>query len=496
MGLIAKAVDKLDSKEEPVAAPEAPPQPEEEKPKSKKRLLLLAAPLVLAVVASVVGYFLFLKPADQTPPKITRRSISARNKMARPSPQEAGKSQDGKTPQAQTEVESQAAEKAAVDGPVASKPATKMPAAPKSKEKSTADEVGATVREKQEPNPQAQAEPKTTAPSSQAAVSSQTPKIMSEEKKLDQVVPAVEDHQEQVLAPEDEELPQITQKLLPRLEQEMQTLGPPFSQPEDDREVSELPEIASLPPATPAENDLQDLEEVEQEIGLSESDEFPFEQTAPIHPSEPVGMMTPGALKVSERSESRAESYYKKGFSYQQQGELAKTIDAYKRALSYNPDHLQANMNLATAYLQAGRFKQAEQILVYLYASRPKDSRILYNFGVLLYQTGEHSSAENKLKKLLEMDPFHLEANLLLSTIYEEEGEMDQAIEACMKAYQINSAHPLVLYRLGRVWDLAGDPSQASIYYRQFLSCRSEKEQELESAVRDRLKYLGTRKEE
>ncbi len=133
---------------------------------------------------------------------------------------------------------------------------------------------------------------------------------------------------------------------------------------------------------------------------------------------------------------------------------------------------------------------------MYIYPSRPKDSRILYNFGVLLYQTGEYASAENKLKRLLEMDPFHLEANLLLATIYEEKREMDQAIEACMRAHRINSAHPLVLYRLGRVWDLAGDPEKATMYYRQFMNCRSEKEPQLELAVRDRLKYLGARKGE
>jgi len=165
-------------------------------------------------------------------------------------------------------------------------------------------------------------------------------------------------------------------------------------------------------------------------------------------------------------------------------------------ALNYNPDHLQANMNLATAYLQTGRFKQAEQILVYLYASRPKDSKVLYNFGVLLYQTGEHESAENKLKKLLEVDPFHLEANLLLATIYEEKGAIDKAMGACMKAHQINSTHPRVIYRLGRLSDLAGQTVKAITYYQQFLNCPSEKEPELELAVRYRLKYLAARREE
>ncbi|NIM05147.1 MAG: tetratricopeptide repeat protein, partial [Armatimonadetes bacterium] len=70
---------------------------------------------------------------------------------------------------------------------------------------------------------------------------------------------------------------------------------------------------------------------------------------------------------------------------------------------SLNPDHPEANMNLAVAYLQAGRLKEAEQILVYLYASKPKDCEVLYNFGLLLYQSGELASAESKLERLLEI---------------------------------------------------------------------------------------------
>ncbi len=201
-------------------------------------------------------------------------------------------------------------------------------------------------------------------------------------------------------------------------------------------------------------------------------------------------------LAVSEKSESRAERYYNKGVSYQKQGESVRAIQAYRKTLAYNPDHLQAHINLATAYLETGRLKEAEQELIYVYAVKPKDSQILFNFGLLLFQTKEYVSAEAKLKKLLQVNPFHLEANLLLSSVYEEKGQFDKAVEYCLRAHEINSVDSRVLYRLARAWDMTDQTTKAIEYYRLFLSTGSEKENRLKSVVRDRLDYLVSRKEE
>jgi tetratricopeptide (TPR) repeat protein len=220
------------------------------------------------------------------------------------------------------------------------------------------------------------------------------------------------------------------------------------------------------------------------------------EETSPSYASDPGPGWTETAVEVAERSASRGERYYRKGVSYQQEGKLSQAIKSYAEALTFDPDHLQAHMNLATAYLQTSRFREAEQELAYLYAAKPKDPMVLFNFGLLLYRTGEYVSAEAKLRRLLEQDPFHLEASLLLASIYEERGGVNKALELCMKAHQINSAHPRVLYRLGRAWDMAGDQEEAAKYYQLFLSTRSEKESRLELAVRDRLNHLLSQKEE
>jgi tetratricopeptide (TPR) repeat protein len=497
MGLIAKAVDKIEQKEELPVVPETSPAPQEGKRPGKRKLLFLLAPLVLLVVGLVLGYFLFLKPAPEEPPQTARRSISARKQAVQQSANPAAQKQESGNVPAEATDRPGTDKEAAGQVSDSQTPTRKATGASRPAQKPPTDQAKPGKQKDGDQQAQAHSEPTSVPPEPETKPASRASKPETETENLKKPIVVPEEPKEPVIASETNEPDQTTQQIVTRFEEELKTLGPPFVQPEDTQEALELPEEAVVPDlVTPQDEQEEWQPESGAEVQASPEEQASGPEIAAGRPYQSAGSKNQSRLEVSDRSESRAERYYRKGLSYQQRGDLSSAIGSYRLAVSYNPDHLQANMNLATAYLQAGRFKQAEQILVYLYASRPKDPKVLYNFGVLLYQTKEYASAENKLKKLLEIDPFHLEANLLLASVYEDQGELDKAIAACTKAQQIDSSHPRVLYRLGRVWDLAGQPAQAATYYRQFLDCRSEKDPALELAVRDRLKYLGTRKEE
>jgi tetratricopeptide (TPR) repeat protein len=497
MGLIAKAVDKAGQKKELPEIPETCAPPEEGKKRGKKKLLFLLAPLVLIGVALLLGYFLLLKPAVEEPPKMTRRSISARRQAAQQSGHPAGKKQESGTLPAKTTDQGGTQKQTAGQASDSQTPKGKAVGASQRAQRPPADQAKPDEQKVLNENARAHGEPSSTPSEPETKQASQASEPELDEADLKRPIVAPDAAKEQTAMPQTKEAKLTVRQDALQPEEKSETVGPAFIQPEDTQDALELLEEVVVPDLMMPQDEPQDQQpEQGDEIQTSPSEQTSGPETATSRLYRAVGTSNQKGLEVSERSESRAERYYRKGISYQQAGDLSSAIDSYRLAVNYNPDHLQANMNLATAYLQTGRFKQAEQILVYLYAARPKDTKVLYNFGVLLYQTKEYASAENKLKKLLELDPFHLEANLLLASIYEDQGELDKAIAACMKAHQIQSSHPRVLYRLGRVWDLAGQPTQAATYYRQFLNCRSEEDPALGLAVRDRLKYLGTRKEE
>lgn len=277
--------------------------------------------------------------------------------------------------------------------------------------------------------------------------------------------------------------PSQTEPETPESEIEVPPEPTSFSSPEGGRRI-----LTEAGPSEPEE--AAAAEHVAAETVSPEQKQRSSEGIALTYETDSRGELPQKKLAITVKSDTRAQRYYDKGLSYQGQGEFALAIESYRRALTFNPDHQQARLNLASACMQIGRSKEAERELTYLYAKNPDDTKVLFNLGLLWHQFGEYVSAEAKLRRILDLDPLHLEATLLLASIYEEWGEGNQALDYCMRAYRINSTDPRVLYRLGRTWDMAGEPAEAVKYYRLFLNAGSEGEEGLKSTVRDRLDYL------
>jgi tetratricopeptide (TPR) repeat protein len=436
VGLITKTVEKVEKNETPPVQPEAPPEPDTAKKRPGKRTLVIGAAASLVIAVSLgFGYIFFLKPAADPPERTPRRSITARTKPGRP---------------------------------VQEPPEVKK------------DAGASTAKPSRQDGAAGQSSSKTEPAEGQVAQTIAAPELAPETSPAEQ-----------------ERLSQPGMGPVPDGQAEPQVSSSSTGEPGQEAELPlpENKEQTSTEPASSEEEGRPPDEYMEDEgLSLPPEESFSDEMTRP-YAFGPESKWTETAVEVTERSASRAERYYKKGASYQREGKLSKAIESYTEALTFDSDHLQAHMNLATAYLQTSRFREAEQELAYLYAVKPKDPKVLFNFGLLLHRMGEYVSAEAKLRRLLEEDPFHLEANLLLASIYEERGGINKALELCMRAYRINSAHPRVLYRLGRAWDKVGDSAEAAKYYQLYLRTHSKKESQLELAVRGRLNYLLSQKE-
>jgi tetratricopeptide (TPR) repeat protein len=467
MGLITKAVEKVEKQENSSFQPEIPPQP-----KSKKKIIILLVLLLFVGIASGAGYLFLLKPTQTAPSDTPRRSISTRQKSAKPKPPVSQQNQDTLTTKAlegkEIPPEKTLAQQKPEPPATVSEPKGKTPEPEIEPSNENVLSPGPKIKEEKK-TPTSEIKPPLEPQLSSLSEKKSAPgnKVSSSEAKKDVIS---EDVLNETSSSEDEKTP--TEKVTSTLttEAERKTLKTPVSDQtmskKDEKTPSEQSLLTSIPEA---------------------------KKTSVPKPS-----------GIIDKSNSRAERFYNKGVSYQQQGDFDNAIDSYKRALSFDPDHKQTHMNLATAYMQVGRYKEAERELIYLSALRPKDPKILFNFALLLYQTGELNSAESKLKRLLDSDPFHLEANLLLASIYEERGDIGQALELYTKAYRTNSTDSRVLYKLGRAFDMNKDKENAIKYYHLFLQAPAERavrqahhpEEELKSSVRDRLNYLLSQKEE
>jgi Tfp pilus assembly protein PilF len=498
VGLITKAVNKTEPKEDaPTPGPGSPESPGKAKPK-RKRLVFLTAAAVVIFCSLGTAYVLFLQPPADYQDAPTRRSISSR-RVSRSNAQSEAVQNESPRPSGRN-------------------PAEKEP----STTEKPSDEVSENQVEKtsQSPRESPKADSrKVVSSSSQEVVSASTGEDAGSEDELTLILPdpkstrvSTEDDaarldeseasagdeketkSKEILDTESSGDPPIQ----PSKETHPQNAGSATVQPEQKAQKLKSRD-AQRPPEEETESEGRDTE-TDQPVSENAPPPPPEEMTPENTDAGPRLALserwTPEALEASDRSTTRAQNYYRKARAYHLSGNLDKAIDFYREALTFDPDHSKANIDLAAAYLQIGRYKEAEQILVYLYALRPKDQTVLFNFALLLHRTGDLSSAQTKLEKLLSLNPFHLEANLLLAGIYEGKAEYGNMLELSQKAYQINAADPRTLYLLARAWDMNNQPAKAVDYYQAFLNCAEKDYERWKSAVRDRLNYLVSTKEE
>jgi tetratricopeptide (TPR) repeat protein len=98
--------------------------------------------------------------------------------------------------------------------------------------------------------------------------------------------------------------------------------------------------------------------------------------------------------------EKQAEKHFKTGFGYQDQGNLDKAIEEYKKATELNPNHLQAHMNLGTVYIEQKKYDQAIEEFNTVVKLNYYWGKAHYNLGYIYLLKGDKEKAQEELKIL------------------------------------------------------------------------------------------------
>jgi Flp pilus assembly protein TadD len=106
-----------------------------------------------------------------------------------------------------------------------------------------------------------------------------------------------------------------------------------------------------------------------------------------------------GFLSCASKEE-QAEKHFKQGFTYQDQGDLDKTIEEYNKAVELNPNHLKAHMNLGAAYMRREEYDQAIDQFSAVIKLNYYHANAHYNLGYIYTLKGEKEKAQEELKVL------------------------------------------------------------------------------------------------
>lgn len=146
--------------------------------------------------------------------------------------------------------------------------------------------------------------------------------------------------------------------------------------------------------------------------------------------------------------------------------ELAKKV--YQGILTLFPDSISAQLGLATAELEQSE-AQPEIAKLHDYLLKCQSTEDWIAFGEFCLQFGCLDLAEKAFKVIIELDPEHYNARLYLALIYQENNQIEQAVEglrALIATYPEQGAAYTQLANLGMLF---GNFSEAELLFRHLI---------------------------
>lgn len=207
-----------------------------------------------------------------------------------------------------------------------------------------------------------------------------------------------------------------------------------------------------------------------------------------------------------------AEPYYQIGVASEASGDLRTAVGSFRTALSLNPKHAGAQLNmarlmavygdqklakeaesrlkgmltdtdnapdtlntLAFTELRLGRPDQAAEYLAQAVAKFPRELAPSLLLAQVKLRSGDIKGAENTLQQLTHSVPQSLEARALLGAFYESQRRLPEAEQVLRQALAMKSDSGLVLRQMASVDEALGKNAEAEQIYKR-LSVYSEKE--------------------
>lgn len=80
-------------------------------------------------------------------------------------------------------------------------------------------------------------------------------------------------------------------------------------------------------------------------------------------------------------------------------------IRYYEKAKQASPYDKNLNLDLADAYIKAGKYNDARSLLTSMYEFLPKDAEVIYTYGMTFYKEGKSLKAEQYFNQAFSIDP-------------------------------------------------------------------------------------------
>ena len=164
--------------------------------------------------------------------------------------------------------------------------------------------------------------------------------------------------------------------------------------------------------------------------------------------------------------------YYNLGFSLQEQGSLARALEAYRQAIRLRPNYPEAFASIGDIDQQLGRPAEALAAYAHSLALQPNDPRTVLNHAIALEQAGDKLLAEQQFRRVTTLAPNDSAAWIDLGALYSQQNREDDAILAFQRAIALTPENPDPYFDLAVMFQQQGQDDLALPFYKKVLSLK------------------------
>jgi Flp pilus assembly protein TadD len=140
----------------------------------------------------------------------------------------------------------------------------------------------------------------------------------------------------------------------------------------------------------------------------------------------------------------------------------------------------------ALASMEAGRYKEAETVLLELTRKYPELAGPYANLGILYYRTARPTEAVEMLNKAIRINPQQAAYYNQLGVIQRSAGRFAEARTAYSRALEVDANYSFAHLNLGILYDLyLGEPDRAVAHYQRYGALNPADAKQVEKWIAD-----------
>jgi tetratricopeptide (TPR) repeat protein len=177
-------------------------------------------------------------------------------------------------------------------------------------------------------------------------------------------------------------------------------------------------------------NDLQKAEsEFKTALKLQPDSEEAVTTLALLYTEEGDSTRAAQVLSAVPDASRSAKLYSVLGYTYEQQKEYKKAIDAYRKAIALDRDNLDAIRGLAENLMNDGQSEAALEQYKVISDANPEDAQTYVRIAEIYRRSGKFDLALENLKKAQSMVPDSIDVPYNLARVYQVQGRYDDAAQ-------------------------------------------------------------------